>query len=206
MNEVGGRVMEYRKHLSADKSLGKLVKKIGPLRLKKRKQVYLRLIESIVSQQLSVKAADMIHGRFLQLYGGREPTPQEILDTPPEHLRAAGLSRAKAMYIHNVARFELEQGMDSRRLHTMSDEDVVAYLTQIKGVGRWTVEMLLMFVLAREDIFAIDDIGIQNAMAQVYGLNRKHKRFRKKVLAISQTWSPYRTYACIYLWRWRTKS
>ena len=198
--------MEYRKHLSADKALKKLVQKIGPIQLRKRRQVYLRLIESIVSQQLSVKAADTIHGRFLQLYGGHEPTPQQILDTPPEQLRAVGISRAKAAYVHNVARFELEQGMDTRRLHKMSNEEVIAHLTQIKGVGRWTVEMLLMFVLAREDIFAIDDIGIQNAMAQVYGLNRKHKRFRKKVLAISQTWSPYRTYACIYLWRWKVLS
>ncbi len=93
--------------------------------------------------------------------------------------------------------------MDLRRLNKMTDEEVIEHLTQIKGVGRWTVEMLLMFVLAREDVFAIDDIGIQNAMAQVYGLNRKHKRFKKQLLTISQAWSPYRTYACIYLWRWR---
>jgi DNA-3-methyladenine glycosylase II len=193
----------YSKHLSADALLKKLVRQQGPIQLKKRKQVYLRLIESIVSQQLSVKAADTIHGRFLQLYGGQEPTPQQILDTAPEQLRAAGLSWAKATYLHNVARFELEQGMDTGRLHKMSNEEVVTYLTQIKGVGRWTVEMLLMFVLAREDVFAIDDIGIQNAMARLYGLNRKHKRFKKKLLAISQAWSPYRTYACLYLWRWK---
>jgi DNA-3-methyladenine glycosylase II len=102
-----------------------------------------------------------------------------------------------------VARFELEKQLEPRRLHKMTNEEVIAHLTQIKGVGRWTVEMLLMFVLAREDVFAIDDIGIQNAMARLYGLNRKHKRFRKQLLSISQAWSPYRTYACIYLWRWR---
>ena len=75
------------------------------------------------------------------------------------------------------------------------------YLTEIKGVGRWTVEMLLMFVLAREDVFAVDDIGIQNAMVKLYGLNRKNKKFKKQILAIAQNWAPFRTYACIYLWR-----
>ena len=164
--------MEYAKHLSTDAPLKKLIRTLGPIKLKKRKQVYLRLIESIVSQQLSVKAADTIHGRFLKLYGDQAPTPQQILDTTLQQLRAVGFSFAKASYVHNVARFELEKGMDLRTLHKMTNEEVIEYLTQIKGVGRWTVEMLLMFVLAREDVFAIDDIGIQNAMARVYGLNR----------------------------------
>ncbi len=194
---------EYIKHLSGDKVLKKVIRKIGPIVLKKRKQVYLRLCESIVSQQLSVKAADTIHGRFLQLYGEQEPTPQQILETPLEQLHSVGLSKAKATYLQNVARFEIEKGMDVQRLTRMTNEEVINDLTQIKGVGRWTVEMLLMFVLAREDVFAIDDIGIQNAMVQLYGLNRKHKRFKKQILAIAENWSPYKTYACIYLWRWR---
>src|SRR5882672_8509937 len=111
--------MSYRTYLSSDKSLKKLIGKIGPIQLKKRKGIYLRLIESIVSQQLSVKAADTIYGRFLQWYGDREPTPQQILDTTPEQLRDVGLSRAKAGYVHNVARFELKKEMDLRRLNKM---------------------------------------------------------------------------------------
>jgi DNA-3-methyladenine glycosylase II len=197
--------MKYHDHLSKDKQLKKLIKQVGKIKLVKRDQVYLRLCESIVSQQLSVKAADTIYGRFLALFGDTPPTPQQILDTSIEDMRAAGLSRPKASYLHNVARFELEEGMDPLKLGKMSNEEAIAYLTRIKGVGQWTVEMLLMFVLAREDVFAVDDIGLQNAMVKLYDLNRKHKRFKKQILKISEEWSPYRTYASIYLWRYKDK-
>src|SRR5258708_9985878 len=136
--------MEYIKHLSKDHVLKKVVRQLGPVTLKKRNNVYLRLCESIVSQQLSVKAADTIHGRFLKLFGELEPTPQQILEIPLEQLHAVGLSRAKATYLQNVARFEIEKGMDLRFLKKMNNDEVIEYLTQIKGVGRWTVEMLLM--------------------------------------------------------------
>ncbi len=193
--------MKYKKHLSTDKLLRPVIQKIGPIKLQRSDNVYLRLIESIISQQLSVKAADTIFARLLKLYGGLEPTPEQLLATSADDLRGVGLSRPKASYLHNVARFHLEEGMDIDILERLTDDEVVEYLTRIKGVGRWTVEMLLMSVLAREDVFAIDDIGIQNAMVRIYGLNRKHKRFRKKMLLISESWRPYRTYACYYLWR-----
>jgi DNA-3-methyladenine glycosylase II len=193
--------MKYRAHLSKDKLLKQVIDEVGHIKLKKGDLVYIRLIQSIVSQQLSVKAADTIFKRFLANYGSEIPTPQQILDTSVDVLRAAGLSYPKASYLHNVARFELEHGMEFDKLERMTNEEAVTYLTQIKGVGRWTVEMLLMFVLAREDVFAIDDIGIHNAMAAIYKLNRRHKRFRKQILKIADAWSPYRTYACIYLWR-----
>jgi DNA-3-methyladenine glycosylase II len=94
--------------------------------------------------------------------------------------------------------------MDHRKLHKMDNEEVIEYLTQIKGVGRWTVEMLLMFALSREDIFALDDLGIQNAMIGLYKLDRTDKKqFREEMLRIAKKWSPYRTYACMYLWRWK---
>jgi DNA-3-methyladenine glycosylase II len=94
--------------------------------------------------------------------------------------------------------------MDQRKLHKMDDEEVIQYLTQIKGVGRWTVEMLLMFALGREDVFAIDDLGIQNAMIALYKLDRTDKKqFRDDMLRISKKWSPFRTYACMYLWKWK---
>jgi DNA-3-methyladenine glycosylase II len=195
--------MSYQDHLGKDRILRKLVRDMGHIKLPRRRYVYLRLCESIVSQQLSVKAADTIYGRFLALYGGKAPTPRQILDTPTTSLRAAGLSNSKASYLHNVARFELEHGMGTGKLRNMTNEEIIAYLTTIKGVGQWTVEMLLMFVLGREDVFAVDDIGIQNAMVRHYGLNRSHKRFKKQILKISEQWSPYRTYACLYLWRWK---
>ena len=195
--------MHYTEHLSKDKRFFKLIQAQGHVAVTKKKNICNYLCASIMSQQLSTKVAHVIHKRFLNLYDG-EPTPQQILDTAPETLRSIGLSNAKTQYVQNVARFELEHGMDYRKLNKMENEEIITYLTQIKGVGRWTVEMLLMFALGREDVFAIDDLGIQNAMIAVYKLKRDDKKkFREDMLRISQKWSPYRTYACLHLWRWK---
>ena len=119
-------------------------------------------------------------------------------------MRGIGLSNAKVNYVKNVAAFELTQGMNYKKLNKMDNEEVIAYLTPIKGVGRWTVEMLLMFALGREDVFSIDDLGIQNAMIQLYKLDKTDKKqFRESLVSISNKWSPYRTYACLHLWRWK---
>lgn len=196
--------MHYVKHLSKDPQLKKLIKTHGHFQLEKKKNLCLYLCYSIMSQQLSTKVARVIKQRFLDLYGGREPSPQEIVDTPFENLRAIGLSNAKVSYIQNVARFELEHGMGHTKLSKMENEEVIAYLTQIKGVGKWTTEMLLMFALGREDLFAIDDLGLQQAVVGLYGLkNRKKKTLHAAILKITRQWSPYRTYACMYLWRWK---
>jgi DNA-3-methyladenine glycosylase II len=196
--------MHYIEHLSRDKKLKKLVEGGKSYQLKKRKNICTYLCASIMSQQLSTKVADVIYKRFLALYGSKEPTPQQIVDTPFETLRGIGLSNAKVGYVKNVAQFEMEFGMDHKKLHKMDNEEVILYLTEIKGVGRWTVEMLLMFALGREDIFAIDDWGIQNAMIKLYKLDREDKKkFREDMLRISKKWSPYRTYACKHLWNWK---
>ena len=196
--------MEYVAHLSKDKKLKRLLESSELHQLKKRKNICTYLCASIMSQQLSTKVATVIHNRFLALYGGKEPLPQQILDTPFEKLRSIGLSNAKANYVKNVAQFEIDFGMDAKRLHKMDNEEVIAYLTQIKGVGRWTTEMLLMFALGREDVFAVDDLGIQNAMIRLYKLdNSDKKKLREDLLRISQKWSPYRTYACLHLWQWK---
>ncbi len=196
--------MEYIAHLSKDKKLGKLIAATEPQAIRKRKNLCTYLCASIMSQQLSTKVATVIHNRFLALYGGKEPSPQQILDTPFATLRGIGLSNAKVNYVKNVAQFEMECGMDVKKLSRMDNEEVIAYLTQIKGVGRWTVEMLLMFALGREDVFAVDDLGIQNAMIRLYKLeNGDKKALREKLLKVSAKWSPYRTYACMHLWRWK---
>jgi DNA-3-methyladenine glycosylase II len=199
--------MDYLIHLAKDKKLKKLIDQQEPYRLTRRKHVHLHLCGSIMSQQLSTKVAATLHKRFLNLYPGRTPMPHDILETPFETLRSIGLSNAKTNYVQNVARFALDQGIDHRRLAKMDNEEVIAYLTQIKGVGRWTAEMLLMFTLGREDIFAVDDLGIQNAMIGLYKLDNSDKRsFRDEILRISLKWSPYRTYACLYLWHWKDNS
>lgn len=196
--------MQHLAHLSKDKRLKKLIEEVEPYELRKRKNICVRLCASIMSQQLSTKVADVIYNRFLALYDGKEPTPQQILDTPTTVLRSIGLSNAKVSYVHNVARFAAENGMDQKKLAKMSNDEVIEYLSSIKGVGRWTVEMLLMFTLGREDVFAADDLGIQQSMIKLYKLKHENKReLREAMLKISGKWSPYRTYACFYLWRWK---
>lgn len=193
----------YIPHLSKDKKLKNII--VSPLgELPVKKNIALRLIASIMSQQLSIKVAAVIYKRFLDLYGGKEPTAAQILATPPETLRGIGLSNAKVSYVHNVARFVVDEKLTDAKLRKMEDADILTYLTQIKGVGRWTVEMLLMFYLGREDVFALDDLGLQQAMNKLYKLDPADKKtYRAKLLSLSARWSPYRTHACRYLWMWK---
>src|SRR5438309_6656173 len=134
--------MDYIAHLSKDKKLKKVIELHEPLELKSRKNICLRLCASIMSQQLSTKVAEVIFKRFLQLYNGVEPTPHQIAETPPETLRSIGLSNAKAAYVLNVARFVIEHKLNDGVLKKLSNDEVIDLLTQIKGIGRWTVEML----------------------------------------------------------------
>jgi len=194
----------YVDHLSKDKKLLPLLKALPEFKLKKRKNVCLRLCASIMSQQLSTKVAKVIYERFLELYDGEEPTPQQIIDTPPATLRAIGLSNAKVSYVQNVARYAIDHNITDKMLYKMSNEEVIEFLTPIKGVGRWTVEMLLMFTLGREDVFAPDDLGIQQGMIKMYRLDASDKKaLREKMLKLSAKWAPYRTYACMYIWRYK---
>ncbi len=196
--------MHYIPHLSSDKKLAAVIIAQQSLKLKKRKNVTVRLCASIMSQQLSTKVADVIYKRFLNLFDGEEPNPEQILSIKPEKLRSIGLSNAKVMYVQNVARFALEEGLDHKHLGKKSNEEVILHLTKIKGVGRWTAEMILMFTLGREDVFAVDDLGIQQAMQKLYQLKAADKKLlKKRMLSISEKWSPYRTYACMHLWRWK---
>lgn len=193
----------YKAHLSKDKRLKNVIENHEDQYLNKKRKIYLSLCYSIMSQQLSTKVAEVFHKRFLSLYQGKEPSAKQIAETPFDTLRNIGLSNAKAQYILNVAEFELKYGMSTKILNAMTDEEIITYLTQIKGVGRWTVEMLLMFSLGREDHFAADDLGLQQAMIRLYKLDARNKKeFKEKLLKISQKWSPYRTYACLYLWKY----
>lgn len=196
--------MEYVAHLSKDKKLKKLIDGREPFSLKHRKNICIYLCASIMSQQLSTKVATVIYNRFINLFGGKEPSPEQILEVPLTMLRSIGLSNAKATYVHNVARFALEKGMSVKKLNKMTDDQLIEYFTEIKGVGRWTTEMLLMFALGREDVFALDDLGIQTAMLEIYKLNKDdRKQLKNDMIRISDKWKPYRTYACLHLWRWK---
>lgn len=195
---------DYSWYLVKDAKLRKLLTMYPNLQLKKRKNICLYLCASIMSQQLSTKVADIIYKRFLGLYGDKEPTSQQIADTPFEKLRGIGLSNAKVSYVQNVARYALEHNMEDKKLYKMSNEEVMHFLLPIKGVGKWTVEMLLMFALAREDVFAVDDLGIQQGMCKLYKIDPTDKKaMKEKMLKIADKWSPYRTYACMLIWRYK---
>lgn len=195
--------MEYIKHLKKDPKLATILTGDAHI-LQLHKNIPLRLMASIMSQQLSTKVAKVIFHRFLALYNGKEPKPQQVLDTSFETLRAIGLSNAKVSYVQNVARFCIEHKITDKKLLQMDNESVIELLTSIKGVGKWTVEMLLMFTLGREDVFAVDDLGIQQAMCKLYKINAADKKKMKiRMLKISANWSPYRTYACLHLWSWK---
>jgi DNA-3-methyladenine glycosylase II len=191
----------YILHLSKDRKLAELLSGHEIVALSRRRNIYLYLCFSILSQQLSTKVAGTIRKRFLKLFSGI-PSPEQILATSHETLRSVGLSGAKANYVHNVARFAIESGLNHKVLGKMNNEEVIDYLTEIKGVGRWTAEMLLMFTLGREDVFAADDLGIQQAMISIYKLDKNDKKkLREDMLRISAKWSPYRSFACLHLWR-----
>jgi DNA-3-methyladenine glycosylase II len=196
--------MEHTIHLSKDKKLKQLIELQTPFILEKRNKVYLRLCASILSQQLSTRVADVLYERFLNLYGGKEPSPKQILETPATTFRSIGFSNAKASYVHNVCRFFIDNKITDASLHRMNNDEVQELLTQIKGVGKWTVEMILMFTLGREDVFAMDDLGLKQSIIKLYNIKETDKKLlQQKIEKISKKWSPYRTYACRYLWGWK---
>ncbi|MEK7166390.1 MAG: DNA-3-methyladenine glycosylase [Patescibacteria group bacterium] len=187
-------------HLTkADKVLAEIINKVPSLNWEKGDNYFKSLVESIISQQLSGKAADTITKRFEKLFTKLPYTPQDILNFSDEEVRAVGISYGKVSYIKDLARKILGKELDFGHIHTFSDEDVILHLTQVKGIGRWTAEMFLMFSLGREDVFSYGDQGLKNAIQKNYRLKRPLSR--KKIDKISSKWRPYRTWACRYLWR-----
>ena len=196
--------MPHRIHLEKDKTLRRIMSLQDRKEIVTQNHVHLRLCESIISQQLSTRVADVIYGRFLKLFKKVTPSAKEIREIDIETFRSIGLSYAKAAYVHNVCEFFAEHKLTDARLHKMSDEELLDLLKQIKGVGQWTVEMLLMFTLGREDVFAADDLVIQQTMTKAYKLDvSDKKRLKAEMIRISDKWRPYRTYACKYLWGWK---
>ena len=196
--------MPHITHLQKDKILRSIIADQDKHVIEKQNHLHLRLCASIISQQLNTRVADVIYGRFLQLFKKKTPSTKDILAVDFDLLKSIGLSNAKTNYVRNVCNFFIEHKLTDAKLHKMADEDLLNLLTQIKGVGKWTVEMLLMFTLGREDVFAIDDLVIQQTMAKAYALNIADKKMLKEQMTQhSNKWKPYRTYACKYLWGWR---
>jgi DNA-3-methyladenine glycosylase II len=194
---------EYFEHLKRDKKLGGiLTERLLPV--KPGKEPAMDLIQSIASQQLSVKAAETIFDRFKALMERNPYDYERIAQMNPDLLRKVGFSFQKANYIKNVALFHLREGIHTKHLKKLSNDEIIQYLTQIKGVGKWTVEMLMIFSLGREDVFSNGDLGIQQAMKKLYRIkDNDKKRFLARMDAISEVWRPYRSYACRHLWRFK---
>lgn len=187
----------------ADPVLAAVIDRVGDCTLCHSLQsgdLLMSLCESIIYQQLSGKAAATIHKRFLQLYPEASyPSARDILDTPPEMLRSAGLSGSKVLYLKDVARHVLEGLPTIEELEQMEDEAIVQRLLPIKGIGRWTVQMLLIFRLHRWDVLPVDDLGVRSAIRRLYGLPDLPNK--KVVEQYGKPWQPYRTIASWYLWR-----
>lgn len=191
------------KHLKKDKKLKEIIKQTGKLEATHQKDLFTSLLSAIVSQQLSTKAAATIWNRFILLFPDEQPTEIAILKMDIEQLRAVGLSYQKGGYLKNIANFSLENTLEYKRLYRKSDDDLIDYLSSIKGVGRWTAEMILMFNLNRPDVLPVDDLGIQQAMIKLYDIQLKGKELKAEMIRISLAWQPYRSLASRHLWRWK---
>lgn len=190
-------------HLSKDPLLAAIMPLIELPPIDVNNDIYHDLLESIVSQQLSVKAATTIFNRFLDLFPKRKAYPEYVVATEIEILRGVGLSYQKAGYIKNIASYWIDNQENSKDWMNMDDDDIIRELTQIKGVGKWTVQMILMFRLNRPDVFPVDDLGIRQGMIKLYGIEETGKDLINKMLEIAEPWRPYRAIACRYIWKYK---
>ena len=193
-------------HLAAsDPVIGKLIDRYGnpdgilARRGRRPGDAYGALLRSIVGQQLSTKAARSIFERLTALFDDRTPTPRELLETDPEKLREVGLSRAKVAYLRDLAEHVEDRELDLERIADLPDEEVAAQLTQIKGLGPWTVDMFLIFHLGRPDVVPVGDLGIRRAVQTAYGLDELPDA--AEIERIAEPWRPHRSLASLYLWR-----
>ena len=189
-----------RRHLrKADPVMRGLIQLLGPFELETRGTPYQSLLRAILYQQLAGPAAAAIERRLLALYGGRVPEPDQVLDTQPEAMRAVGLSRQKSSYLYSLAEHAKGGALEYRALARLDDEGVIERVTEVRGIGRWTAEMLLMFCLGRPDVLPVDDLGVRRSMMLAYGLRELPDA--KEMLRIGEAWRPYRSAASWYLWR-----
>jgi DNA-3-methyladenine glycosylase II len=189
------------RHLrAADPVMAGLIARVGPCRyaVDRRGGPFASLVESIVYQQLNGRAAQTIHGRLCALLGRSHPRPEDIASVSDAQLRSAGISRQKISYMRDLTAQALD-GLPLAKVARMSDERVIETLTTVKGIGRWTAEMYLMFRLGRLDVLPVDDYGVRTSMQKAYGFRSlpKPERMRK----VAEPWRPYRSIASWYLWR-----
>ncbi|MCA9325438.1 DNA-3-methyladenine glycosylase 2 family protein [Candidatus Saccharibacteria bacterium] len=192
---------EAAKYLSKhDAVLAPVIAQHGPCTIRPHTDYYRELVDSIISQQLSVKAAAAIEKRFVDLFGGTYPTPEQILQKDVEEFRAAGLSYAKGKYVRDIAQHIVDGELVLDNFDQLSNDEIITELVAVKGVGEWTAHMFLMFCMGRSDILPVGDLGIKNGMQKLYGLQKPPTPEQMQRLAKKNHWHPYESIASWYIW------
>ena len=186
------------RHLKKDRKLAKVIDQVGSYNLPITKNPYESLVEAIITQQLSGKAADSISARFRDIYG-KFPKPADVLRTSDGKLRKAGLSYMKVSYIKDLSNKVESKELRLSYMKNLTDEEVIEQLTIVKGIGRWTAEMFLIFSLGRQDVLPVGDLGLKKGIQKLYSLSELPEK--EEMEKIAQKWRPYRSVATWYLWR-----
>lgn len=185
-------------HLRKDRKLAKIIDRVGEFNLSLTKNPYQSLVEAIITQQLSGKAADSISTRFRAIYG-RFPKPADVMETSDTKLRKAGLSYMKVSYIKDLSKKVESKEIRLAYMKNLTDEEIIVQLTQVKGIGRWTAEMFLIFSLGRLDVLPVGDLGLKKGIQKLYSLEELPEK--EQMERIAEKWKPYRSVATWYLWR-----
>jgi len=190
---------EATKFLKKDPKLAKIIKQVGDYNVKITKNRYQSLVEAIIAQQLSGSAAESILKKFKKLFNSKFPKPFEVIKTPDSKIRSTGLSKMKILYIKDLSKKIQSKQLNMRKISTKSDEYIIEHLTDVKGIGRWTAEMFLIFSLGRLDVLPVGDLGLKKGIQLMYSL--KELPNEKEIEQIAESWKPYRTVATWYLWK-----
>ncbi len=187
------------KFLKKDPKFAKIIMQVGDYNVKITKNRYQALVEAIISQQLSGSAANSIIKKFRKLYKSKFPKPRDVIKTSDSKLRTTGLSKMKIVYIKELSKKIESKELNMRKISTQSDEQVIEVLTDVKGIGRWTAEMFLIFSLGRLDILPVGDLGLKKGIQSMYSL--KDLPEKEQIEQLTESWKPYRTVATWYLWK-----
>jgi DNA-3-methyladenine glycosylase II len=198
-DHVANEAAEYlAKH---DPVLRPVIAEVGPTTMRPHTDYYRELVDSIISQQLSIKAAAAIEGRFVALFAGKFPTPEQILTKSDEDLRAIGFSYAKARYVRDLAVHILDGTVSFENLNMLSNDEIVGEFTGVKGIGEWTMHMFLMFCMGRSNVLPVGDLGIKNGIRALYGLEDIPTPDEIREIADENSWHPYESIASWYVWQ-----
>lgn len=186
---------------ASDAVLAPIIERIGLCTIRPHNNYYWELVDSIISQQISIKAAASIERRFQELFDSKVPAPEQILEKSFDELRSVGLSRPKAGYIRDLAEHIVSGKLKLDRFEKLSNDEIAKELIAVKGIGEWTAHMFLMFSLARTDILPVGDLGIRNSIKRLYGFDHLPDAVEIQQLSLKNHWKPYESIASWYLWQ-----